>query len=59
MIMSIRDNGNGINEEKMKNERSFGLLGMKERAAMMDGLIGIQSSPGKGTTIELTIPIIS
>lgn len=59
MIMSIQDNGNGINEEKMKNERSFGLLGMKERAAMMDGLIGIQSSPGEGTTIELTIPVIN
>lgn len=58
MIMSIQDDGNGINTEKMKNERSFGLLGMKERAAMINGVIKIHSSAGKGTTIELTIPII-
>ncbi|MDP1784941.1 MAG: sensor histidine kinase, partial [Sulfuricurvum sp.] len=59
MIMSIQDDGIGINTEKMKNERSFGLLGMKERAAMINGVIGIRSSAGKGSTIELTIPIIS
>lgn len=57
MIMSIQDDGKGINTEKMKNERSFGLLGMKERAAMINGTIRIQSSAGKGTTLELTIPV--
>jgi two-component system sensor histidine kinase UhpB len=36
--------------------RSFGLIGMRERAAMLGGEMKIQSQPGVGTSIEIVIP---
>lgn len=57
MILSIKDNGCGFDPD-MKKKRSFGLLGMNERAALINGEIKIESMPEMGTTVELTVPII-
>ncbi len=35
----------------------LGLLGMKERAELFGGKLEIQSSPGKGTNIEVSFPV--
>jgi signal transduction histidine kinase len=37
--------------------KSFGLLGMRERALVLGGQVDITSAPGKGTVIGVTIPI--
>ena len=55
-IISIRDNGKGFIVREMNQMNGFGLLGMKERAIMINGQLLINSSRGKGTTVELSVP---
>jgi PAS domain S-box-containing protein len=57
MIMRIKDNGKGIPAEKLNSFKSFGLIGMKERAQSIGGTLEIKGNPGQGTTIKLTVPI--
>jgi PAS domain S-box-containing protein len=54
IILQIADNGKGIVTEP--SGKTFGLIGMKERAYILNGNIEIQSKPGKGTTIMVSIP---
>ena len=35
---------------------SFGLAGMRERAALLGGNLAIRSAPGKGVTVALQLP---
>ncbi len=58
MIVSIKDNGIGFNPEKIKKKITFGIIGMQERAKMIGGELQIQSHEGKGTRVELKVPII-
>jgi signal transduction histidine kinase len=37
--------------------KTLGLLGMKERVLMMKGNLDINSEPGKGTTVTVTVPL--
>lgn len=58
--MGISDDGKSFQAEKLLLSRSgkrLGLLGMRERLEMAGGSFGIDSSPGRGTTIEATIPL--
>src|SRR6185503_2598969 len=52
--LSISDNGKGF-DASQANKKTLGLLGMKERAAMIGGNLEISSEPGKGTTINITV----
>ena len=54
--LSVRDNGIGLDTE-VKSEGAFGLIGMRERARLLGGTLAVQSEKGKGTLIEVTIPI--
>lgn len=57
LILEIIDNGIGISDERKNNKTSFGLLGMKERAAMLHGDIQIIKMPLNGTSVNLKIPL--
>jgi PAS domain S-box-containing protein len=52
----VADNGTGIPDAKLSDRRSLGLLGMKERVALLGGELSIQGHPGKGTTITACLP---
>jgi signal transduction histidine kinase len=54
----IRDNGRGIDPQVLEKGRDehWGLAGMRERAAKIDGLVKILSSPMAGTEVQLSIP---
>ena len=55
---TIRDNGVGFvtqNNDVNENQH-LGLAGMEERAHMLGGTLGIQSTSGVGTQITLLIP---
>lgn len=54
--LAINDNGKGISKDAQNARASFGLIGMRERAAMLGGEMNIQSEPGAGTSIEFIIP---
>lgn len=55
--VEVRDNGHGFDLVQAQQGRSFGLLGMRERALAINGTIDIASSPGQGTVVVLTVPI--
>ncbi|HEY5910655.1 MAG TPA: ATP-binding protein [Verrucomicrobiae bacterium] len=59
--MEIRDNGKGFQQDRVLHEKKknrLGLLGMRERVEMVNGEFSVTSSPGKGTTILVRIPLI-
>ena len=53
--MSIRDDGAGM-DPKVR-ERGLGLIGMRERAGALGGMLVIETMPGKGMTIVVTLPL--
>lgn len=57
--LKISDDGVGLDLKKMERRRpeSFGLLGIKERAVLAGGYAQIISAPGKGTTIDVHLPL--
>lgn len=57
--VEVRDDGRGFPMEKgMASKTSgLGLLGMRERAAIVGGSVEIGSAPGSGTRIALRIPL--
>lgn len=59
LVLRIRDNGRGFDSANPALSKSLGLLGMRERAAILGGQVNISSAPGKGTTITAWIPLLS
>jgi len=57
LVLEVRDNGTGIDAEKISSRSSFGLMGMRERARFLGGEINILGIPGKGTTVRVSIPL--
>ena len=51
----IEDDGSGFDLRKV-GENGIGLLGMRERLALIDGRLEIESRPGAGTTIVAEVP---
>ncbi len=56
MVLRISDNGRGITDAEAKGIKSFGLLGMRERARLLGGTFEIGSQRGGGTTLTVHIP---
>lgn len=59
LVLLIRDNGRGFDQADPSLSKSLGLLGMRERAAILGGRVNISSAPGKGTTVTAWIPLPS
>ncbi|GEM_PF-1036309 len=57
IVLTIIDDGIGIPKEKLRDPKSLGLIGMKERAYAVGGELLIDSIVGKGTTITLKVPL--
>jgi len=54
VTLSIRDNGAGFDPHNV-DEGRYGLLGIRERATLVDGEVEIISAPGSGTTLMVHI----
>jgi PAS domain S-box-containing protein len=54
--LEISDNGIGFKTSQKNKANSFGLLGMKERVYLLEGVLLIISQPGEGTTVKVEIP---
>jgi PAS domain S-box-containing protein len=59
LVLWMRDNGRGFDQADSSLSESLGLLGMRERAAILGGQVNISSAPGKGTTVTAWIPLPS
>ena len=57
ILLRIEDDGKGFNKLQVHNKRTLGILGMKERTAMMGGTYVIESSPGQGTIVVVSVPL--
>jgi PAS domain S-box-containing protein len=55
--LTIEDNGRGFDKGQALEKKTLGILGMKERTAMMEGTYEIQSHPGKGATVRVVVPL--
>jgi signal transduction histidine kinase len=58
LVMSLRDNGEGFQPEDLARKHSLGLAGMRERVFAVAGELTIQSAPGKGTIVTVTVPAV-
>jgi len=56
LLLQVSDNGRGIPFDRLADARSFGLLGMRERAGLLGGDVQIETKEGRGTTIVLQLP---
>ncbi|MEO1148875.1 MAG: ATP-binding protein, partial [Cyanobacteria bacterium J06638_22] len=54
ILLQIEDDGNGFDPTQPSS--SFGLRGMQERAQLLGGTMQVNSSPGQGTSIHITVP---
>lgn len=58
VMLSVRDNGVGFDTENPRKPNSFGLVGLRERAYLVQGTLSVQTAPGQGTAIEVHIPLV-
>lgn len=54
--LQVRDNGKGITREQAKHPKSFGLIGIRERAQYWNGSVDINGTPRGGTTVTVRFP---
>jgi signal transduction histidine kinase len=58
LLLTVRDDGVGFDPGATAHRsRRLGLTSMEERATALGGTLTIDSAPGKGTTIELEVPL--
>jgi signal transduction histidine kinase len=53
----IEDDGHGFDVGEVGNG-SLGLVGMRERIALIGGTLSVESASGEGTTISAYAPVI-
>jgi PAS domain S-box-containing protein len=59
VTISVRDDGLGFSPKDPRKPNSFGLVGLRERACLLGGEAAIISAPGRGTNIEVRLPVSS
>lgn len=56
-VMRISDDGKGIAPGSRQKENSYGLVGIEERLRGLSGQFAMESTPGHGTTLTVTLPV--
>ena len=57
LCLGISDDGQGFVVQQGRQGLSFGLVGMQERAQMLGGTLVLESQPGEGTSIHVSVPL--
>jgi signal transduction histidine kinase len=61
VVIHVEDQGKGFVPEELDLPRShgggFGLFSIRERLSLLGGSLTINSSPGKGTSAQVVIPV--
>jgi two-component system sensor histidine kinase DegS len=55
--LSMDDNGKGLDTDQLEKEPNLGLKLIKDRAEMLGGKFELDSAPGKGTRVSISIPV--
>jgi PAS domain S-box-containing protein len=56
IVLRVDDDGGGIRKDKIFDEHSLGLLGMRERAAVLGGSVTVEQNRSRGTTVTAQLP---
>lgn len=57
LVLTVTDNGKGIQTEKLEDPFSQGLIGMRERARLIGAILTITSRKNVGTSVQLKVQI--
>ena len=57
IAIRVRDDGVGFSTQDPRKSNSYGLIGLRERAYLLGGKVTIDSTPGRGTLIEVRLPL--
>ncbi len=57
ILLTVRDTGTGFDPTEVRHKAALGLGSMRERVRLVNGELAITSKPGKGTSIEVEIPL--
>jgi PAS domain S-box-containing protein len=57
VILEVADNGRGFATDAPRKPLSLGLMGLRERAHLLKGTVTIESEPGRGTRVQVRIPM--
>ena len=55
--LSVEDDGCGAEAQAFESAQAYGIMGMRERARHFGGAIDIDSAPGRGTRMRLSMPL--
>ncbi len=58
-VLTVDDDGIGIENTRLDSSGGLGIIGMRERARQWGGILEVAGIPGKGTSVQLSIPIKS
>ena len=56
-VLTITDDGRGSPPPHGPRGKSFGLIGMRERARMLGGSVSVRTAEGEGFTLIVTLPL--
>jgi len=57
VLLEVSDDGRGFETQAPARPGSFGLMGLRERAYLVGGDLSIDSIPGRGTRVQLRVPV--
>jgi signal transduction histidine kinase len=57
VVLSVEDNGRGIDGEAAHSPKSLGLTGVRERVLPFGGRVDVEGVSGKGTLVKVTLPM--
>jgi PAS domain S-box-containing protein len=56
LVLTVRDPGVGFDAAKRRQHGGLGLVSIRERVRLLKGTLAIESSPGEGTTLRVSVP---
>jgi PAS domain S-box-containing protein len=57
VTVTVSDDGVGFAPDAERKAQSYGLLGIRERAYLLNGEARVDSAPGRGTTVTVVLPL--
>ncbi len=57
VVLEVKDDGAGFDPQAARKPESLGLMGLRERAQLLEGTVRIESQPGQGTRVQARIPV--